>query len=152
MELAKDFTFCRLGRVATQDIKRPCLDPLPALPARWLLSLCWEPHQRPEPLIPGPQSLCGPFSALLQPDNSMGWTSLRTGFSPGPISVLGLFTLLSRSTEMLCLGPRTSRPPPGCSHSPSSPASPSPVHPQGRMFAARCLPLQSPRPGLQPGH
>lgn len=35
---------------------------------------------------------------------------------------------------MLCLGPRTSRPPPGCSHSPSSPASSSPS-----ILRAECL-------------
>lgn len=41
----------------------------------------------------------------------MGWTFLRTGFSPGPNSILGLFTPLSETTEIVCLGPRTSKPP-----------------------------------------
>lgn len=53
----------------------------------------------------------------------MGWTFLRTGFSLGSSSILGLFILLTETTGIVCLGLSTNRPPPGCPCSPSLPLS-----------------------------
>lgn len=52
-----------------------------------------------------------------------GWTFLITGFSPGSSSILGLFVLLTETTGIVCLGPNTGKPPPGCPCSPSPPLS-----------------------------
>ena len=119
---------------------------------------CWSPACS---FLPGAtleaKSLASRQQSLLgtcaQPHSNLlirelhGQLFLWTGFFPGSHSLLGLFTLLRKTTVITCLGPSTASCPlaTAAHHLPFT-------HSQGRMFAARRLPLQSPRPGLQPGH